>query len=104
MAESADCLESSGPRKWAQQQLQHTITSMAPVANIAITREIILNACVELCTVNGRPLALMEDYDFRKLIEPFLSGLHSKVAIHAENVRAAVHKKANEMPEPIREE
>ncbi|KAH6927516.1 hypothetical protein HPB50_005182 [Hyalomma asiaticum] len=106
MAESAGCPQSSGPQKCAQQQLQRIITSIVPttVAKVAITGEMILNACVELCTVNGRPFALMEDYGFRKLTDPVPSGLNSKVAINAENVRAAVQKKANEMPEQIRKE
>jgi bifunctional polynucleotide phosphatase/kinase len=35
----------------------------------------LLNACVEMVTVNGRPFTSMSDSGFRKIIDPILKGL-----------------------------
>ncbi|XP_064475529.1 zinc finger BED domain-containing protein 4-like [Ornithodoros turicata] len=86
--------------------MQQKLTSMVPssVAEVDITQEEILRACVELCTVNGRPFALMEDSGFRRLLDPLLHGTRSKMTINAENIRTEVAKRADDMREEIRRE
>ncbi|EEC03499.1 hypothetical protein IscW_ISCW024203, partial [Ixodes scapularis] len=69
-----------------------------------ISDQIIVSASVELCTVNGRPFALMEDSGFRKILDPLLDGLSTKTVINAENNRTRVALLADEMREEIRQQ
>jgi len=43
-----------------------------------MSEQILLTACVELVTMNGRPLTMMKDSGFRKIIDPILVGLGSQ--------------------------
>lgn len=45
---------------------------------INMSEQILLTACVELVTMNGRPLTMMKDSGFRKIIDPILVGLGSQ--------------------------
>ncbi|EEC05705.1 hypothetical protein IscW_ISCW024248, partial [Ixodes scapularis] len=76
----------------------------AGTARVSISDQIIVSACVELCTVNGRPFALMEDSGFRKILDPLLDGLSTKTVINAENIRTRVALLADEMREEIRQQ
>jgi len=42
---------------------------------INMSEKILLTACVDLMTMNGRPLTMMKDSSFRKIIDPILVGL-----------------------------
>lgn len=39
---------------------------------IEMDKKKLLSACVELITVNGRPMCLMQDSGFQKIINPIL--------------------------------
>ncbi|KAG0437735.1 hypothetical protein HPB47_017308, partial [Ixodes persulcatus] len=90
------------PRSSGQQKL----TAMLPAgtARVSISDQIIVSACVELCSVNGRPFALMEDSGFRQILDPLLDGLSTKTVINAENIRTRVALLADEMREEIRQQ
>lgn len=38
--------------------------------NVSIKRWAVIDGCIEMVTVNGRPLRIMEDSGFRKIVDP----------------------------------
>lgn len=50
----------------------------------------VLDACVDLVTVNGRPFTLVEDNGFRKLLNPIVETSPNRIAINAENIRSEI--------------
>jgi hypothetical protein len=82
---------------------QPKIASMfAKSINVAMTKEILLNACLELVTVNGRPFSLMADSGFRAIIKPLTSALD--FTINPDNLRASVIEEAANVRKAISEE
>lgn len=98
----AEASSAKRPRSSGQQKL--TARLPAGTARVSISDQIIVSACVELCTVNGRPFALMEDSGFRKILDPLLNGLSTKTVINTENIRTRVALLADEMREEIRQQ
>lgn len=60
----------------AQKQL---FNFLSPKVQVQITTKTILDACVELVTVNGRPFSMLNDTGFRKILDPILNGLQKKL-------------------------
>lgn len=48
-----------------------------PNIKINIDSKTIIDACIELVTVNGRPYSLMDDTGFKKILNPILNGVNS---------------------------
>ncbi|CAI6375595.1 unnamed protein product [Macrosiphum euphorbiae] len=69
--------------------------------SIKITKQIIIDACVELVTVNGRPFTLIEDSGFRKLLDPVLEGFNDKFAINSQNIRNQISPAAQKIRQEI---
>lgn len=43
--------------------------------NVSLNKTIIIDACVELIANNGRPLTLLDDSGFRKIMNPIMDSL-----------------------------
>lgn len=71
---------------------------------VEIDESRILNACLELVTINGRPFKLMDDSGFKKILIPLLDGIGNSIAINAENIREKVSNLANITRDSIRQE
>ncbi|CAG9820729.1 unnamed protein product [Phaedon cochleariae] len=76
---------------------------------IEITKEILIDACVELVTVNGRPFSLMEDSGFKKILEPIKAGLSRKTkdkhfSLSSESIQKYVTREADDVRRKIIEE
>ncbi|XP_018574395.1 uncharacterized protein LOC108913338 [Anoplophora glabripennis] len=76
---------------------------------IEISKEILINACVELVTVNGRPFNLMADSGFEKILTPIKAGLFKKIkdkqfSLSPECIQKYVSKEANDLKLKIMEE
>lgn len=72
----------------------------------AMQRNLILS-CVEMVTVNGRPLAALEDSGFRRLINPVLSELEAagrKTTITASTIQPHIEMYTDKIREKISEE
>ena len=56
---------------------------------VEIDSSIILNSCIEIVTVNGRPFSYFDDSGFQKakILAPILVALPEEIAISAESVR-----------------
>lgn len=58
-----------------------------PNVKVKINSQTIIDACVELITVNGRPYSMLNDTGFRKIIEPVLKGLNKKLTINSDSIK-----------------
>ena len=56
---------------------------------VKINTHLLKTACSEMVTVNGRPLKIVEDSGFRKVLNLILQALSDggKICINAENIR-----------------
>lgn len=54
---------------------------------VNITHKKIIDACVELVTVNGRPYSALDDSGFKKILNPILSGFKNKIALNSTSIR-----------------
>lgn len=55
---------------------------MKESVNVKINPKILLDACTELVTTNGRPLVMLEDTGFRKILDPILKGFGNTFSIN----------------------
>ena len=62
-----------------------------------MTKTQLQEACVELCSVKGRPFSIVEDNGFRKIIEPIIKSLGNTFSINEHNVKLAVMEEATEI-------
>jgi len=58
-----------------------------PNVQVSFTMKDIIDACVELVTVNGRPFSALNDSGFRKILDPVLNGVKNSVVINSESIR-----------------
>lgn len=69
----------------------------------------LLNACVELVTVNGRPFEMIDDTGFRKIIDPIILNLNEMnpnephFSINKHNISFEVSAKAEQVENDVRE-
>ena len=55
------------------------------------------NICLELITINGRSFKLMNDFGFRKILNPLLEGMRANFKTNADNIREKIGVKANDI-------
>ncbi|KAM8711571.1 hypothetical protein ACLKA7_012139 [Drosophila subpalustris] len=72
--------------------------------SVRITKESIKEACVLLCTVDGRPFSCVNDVGFRLLLDPIIKGMGCENFINPQNVRDSVVEKADLLTKKIRKE
>lgn len=58
-----------------------------PNVQVSISMKDIIDACVELVTVNGRPFSMLNDLGLRKILDPVLNGVKNSVVINSESIR-----------------
>jgi len=69
--------------------------------SIEMTKQNVIDACVELVTINGRPFTLIEDSGFKKLLEPILEGFNDKFSINSQNIRNQISPAAQRVRQEI---
>lgn len=47
----------------------------------------IIDACVDLVTINGRPFSMLNDLGFRRILDPILNGFQKKLKINSDSIR-----------------
>jgi bifunctional polynucleotide phosphatase/kinase len=72
--------------------------------SIEITERQVVDACVEMVTVNGRPFKALSDSGFRKILDPILKGFGGTFTISPENIRDKVEGKAKEIRVKIKKD
>lgn len=67
----------------------------------------VMNACADLITIHGLPLAAIEYPAFKKLLHPYIEGLKTKgveLIINNRTIKAHIEKRTNELREIIKKE
>jgi hypothetical protein len=67
---------------------------------LSMSRKHLIDSLVELCTVNGRPLCIVEDSGMKKLITPLANALG--VTINQPNLKDFISEAANEIRADLR--
>lgn len=70
-------------------------------------KRILLQACVEMVTVNGRPLLALDDSGFRKIIDPHLQELEAaghKLEISSKSIKEHITAMAEKVRQKIKSE
>lgn len=71
---------------------------------VNLSFEQLKSACVELCSINGRPYKLLDDSGFRKIIDPIMHAMKSSHAINSSNIQMAISELANKYRSQISSE
>nr|XP_012151014.1 PREDICTED: uncharacterized protein LOC105663859 [Megachile rotundata] len=83
-------------------------TSKEPVIAIAMDKDRVIDALVEMTTVNGRPYSAVEDSGLRKILNPILYALRTQhginTSINRHNIRDFVHYEAVQLKEKVKNE
>jgi len=79
--------------------------------HVKLNADALVEACVELVSVNGRPLSLLEDTGFRKILDPILTAINKgstealrPIAINRKSIIAHIQRRAELLRKEIREE
>lgn len=75
-----------------QNSITKYIVSKPPSATVSIEKQDLVDGCIELVTKNGRPLKLMEDSGFRKIIDPLYKAVG--ISINRQNIKEEIVKRA----------
>jgi len=60
---------------------------LKPIIKVKTDMKTIINACIELVTVNERPYSVLDDTGFRKVIDPILSGIQISVVLNSSSIK-----------------
>jgi len=69
----------------AQQQLFNFKDSKYVKVNLS--EKSIIDACVDLVTINGRPFSMLNDSGFRRILDPVLNGFQKKLKINSDSIK-----------------
>lgn len=72
--------------------------------SVKIDLETIIDACVKIVTINGRPFTALDDSGFREIIDPLLAALDPKVTLNSKNIQAEIVKRASRVKDKIKNE
>lgn len=100
--ESSDDSGSESDCVLVQQKITDVLKSVNISINISPAQ--LKNACLELITVNGRPISILEDSGFIKIIDCITKGFLEKTVVNKENIRQMIHPKAVEIKQKIIQE
>ncbi|KAE9521652.1 hypothetical protein AGLY_017948 [Aphis glycines] len=64
----------------------------------------LINACVELVTVNGRPYSMLDDSGFQNIINPILCGIQNSGVLNTNSIKKYVHLEAQLLINQISED
>jgi len=51
------------------------IVTKKSLSNVPLNKQKIIEACVQLVTINGRPLKLMDDSGFKMIMDPLMDAI-----------------------------
>jgi len=70
--------------------------------NVSIKRRAVIDGCIEMVTINGRPLKILEDSGFRKIVDPIFRSLG--FTMNADVVRNHICNRASLVRKAITEQ
>ena len=65
--------------------------------SVHITAQGLQDACIEMVTKNGRPLTIVEDSGFCKIINPILDSFEEKIIINRHNIKDLIKVRADQL-------
>ncbi|XP_017779852.1 PREDICTED: uncharacterized protein LOC108565083 [Nicrophorus vespilloides] len=71
---------------------------------VSIAQQTLVDACIELVTINSRPLNLINDSGFRKIVDPIICGLGGQLNINDESIQHLIATKAETIRDSIMKE
>ncbi|XP_017779830.1 PREDICTED: uncharacterized protein LOC108565068, partial [Nicrophorus vespilloides] len=71
---------------------------------VSIAQQTLVDACIELVTINSRPLNLINDSGFRKIVDPIICGLGGQLNITDESIQHLIATKAETIRDSIMKE
>ncbi|KAF0702319.1 Zinc finger BED domain-containing protein 4, partial [Aphis craccivora] len=86
--------KSTATKKMSILEAHEKLFQLTPDIKVKIDMNTIINACVELVTVNGRPYSMLNDTGFRKIIDPVLKGINKKVCINSNSIKKYVYEES----------
>lgn len=69
----------------AHQQLFHF--NETKYVKVNLSEKTIIDACVDLVTINGRPFSMLNDSGFRRILDPVLNGFQKKLKINSNSIK-----------------
>lgn len=75
-----------------------------PLLVAKFKKSVIIEACVQLVSVHGRPFSLLEDAAFQVIVSPFCSAIGNSFAINSESIRRLIPITAQRMREKLTSE
>jgi len=60
---------------------------LKPSIKVKTDMKTLINACVELVTVNGRPYSMLDDSGFQNIINPILCGIKKSVVLNSSSIK-----------------
>lgn len=67
---------------------------------VSISQKELVDACVELATVNGRPLSIFEDSGFKKILDPLCKALD--ITINRQNIKKFIQEEGKKIRSEVR--
>ncbi|CAH1733108.1 unnamed protein product [Aphis gossypii] len=81
---------------------QKRMHSADKTINVSIKRRAVIDGCIEMVTINGRPLKILEDSGFRKIVDPIFRSLG--FTMNADVVRNHICNRASLVRKAITEQ
>ncbi|XP_016664902.2 uncharacterized protein LOC115033010 [Acyrthosiphon pisum] len=82
--------KSAATKKMSILEGHEKLFQLNPDIKVKIGMKTIINAYVELVTVNGRPYTMLNDTGLRKIIDPVLKGINKKKCINSNSIKKYV--------------
>lgn len=74
------------PDKINASKFKQTTLQMTPGIRVNHSMKILIDGCVEMVTVNGRPYSSLNDSGFRRIIDPVLNGIKNSVSLNSDSI------------------
>ena len=97
-------LVSYGTEENKRKRTQEDSEQPSKRVRIQITSERLIEACIELVTINGRPFSYLEDSGFMKIVNPIVKSFAKQPNVSAEGIRNKVPSVAEKTRQMIKEE
>ncbi|XP_050548304.1 uncharacterized protein LOC126909940, partial [Daktulosphaira vitifoliae] len=86
----------------SQSTLNNFVSISKKSIKLNLDKNSLIAACIEMVTINGRPLTLLQDSGFRKILDPVLDAfLPEKIAINSQNIKGHITHLSNNIVSDI---
>jgi hAT family C-terminal dimerisation region len=104
MDEAADSSTPNKKQKLCKKKKELNVNSMSDycgLKGVQLSKHRLLQAVVELCTVNGRPFTILNDTGMRLILDPIIDAMPEKFKLNAENLPNLINEEASKTRKEI---